>query len=292
MAMSMTGFGKGECSSNGYKVMVEIKGVNHRYFDLSLRASRRYLALEDRIREKLKGYLTRGRIEVNLNIEQTGEQSRHIKVDKDLAIAYYKSLKELAETIGISPNFGVLDLFRLPEVFALEETEENLDELWAVVDIALESAVADFVQMRLREGHNLTQDILDRDRIIMGYVDEIEERSPQVVSEYAERLKKRLGDLLSEVPIDEMRLAQEVAILADKACINEEIVRLRSHSMQLKELLSSDQPVGRKCDFLIQEMFREINTIGSKANDLRIAQLTVEVKAELERIREQVQNIE
>ncbi|MGE5380287.1 MAG: YicC/YloC family endoribonuclease [Methylocystaceae bacterium] len=292
MVMSMTGYGKGECLDMGYSVTVELKGVNHRYFDMGFRTARRYQGLEDRVRDMVKDSVSRGRVEISLNVEQTGEQTRDIKVDKELAIAYYMSLKDLADSLEISPDLSIIELFRLPDVFTLDEAEEDLDVIWAVAARALDAAVADFTQMRLREGRNLVADIKDRDLYIRQLVDTIEERSPQVVREYGERLRKRLADLLGDTTLDESRLAQEVALLADKASITEEIVRLRSHSLQLEDLLDSNQPVGRKCDFLIQEMFREINTIGSKANDLKISQLTVEVKAELEKIREQVQNIE
>ncbi|MGE5455198.1 MAG: YicC/YloC family endoribonuclease [Methylocystaceae bacterium] len=292
MVMSMTGYGKGECLDQGYSITVELKGVNHRYFDMGFRTARRYQGLEDRVRDLVKGAVSRGRVEVSLNVEQTGEQTRDIKVDKDLAIAYYMSLKDLAATLNIAPDLSVIELFRLPDVFILDETEEDLEVIWSVVAPALVAAVDDFAQMRMREGYNLVADIRERDLYIRELVNAIEERSPQVVREHGERLKKRLADLLSDTALDENRLAQEVAILADKASITEEIVRLRSHSLQLQDLLNSEQPVGRKGDFLIQEMFREINTIGSKANDLKISQLTVEVKAELEKIREQIQNIE
>jgi len=292
MVMSMTGYGKGEYQEHGYAITVELKGVNHRYFDMGFRTARRYQSLEDRVRDMIKETVSRGRVEVSLNVETTGEQTRDIKVDKDLAIAYYMSLKDLADSLGIATDLNILELFRLPDVFILDEAEEDLDVIWTVVAPALEAAIADFTQMRRREGNHLVTDIKERDLYIRQLVDVIEERSPQVVKEHGERLKKRLADLLSDTTLDESRLAQEVAILADKASITEEIVRLRSHSLQLQDLLSSEQPVGRKCDFLIQEMFREINTIGSKANDLKISQLTVEVKAELEKIREQIQNIE
>jgi uncharacterized protein (TIGR00255 family) len=292
MAKSMTGYGKGESTGSGYTVTVEMKGVNHRYFDMYLRTSRRYMGLEDRVKEKLKSSIARGRVEISLNIERAAEQSRDIKVDKDLAMAYYNSLKELAGNGGISGEIGITELFRLPEVFSLDEAEENLEALWQVVSGALDRAVADFTVMREKEGANLAADIIGRHDDIMGMVGEIEDRSPLVVRDYADRLKKRVSELLGDVKLDESRLMQEVAVFSDRANITEEIVRLKSHSSQLVSLLQSDQSVGRKCDFLVQEMFREINTIGSKSNDLRISQVTVDVKAELEKIREQIQNME
>ncbi|MGI6550327.1 MAG: YicC/YloC family endoribonuclease [Syntrophomonadales bacterium] len=292
MIRSMTGFGRGEGSSPGYQITCEIKGVNHRYFDFNLRMSRRYNILEDRIREKVKQYIVRGRIETFINIEKTGESQRNIKVDNDLAMIYHNSLKDLAESLQIDSAIGIVDIFKLPEVFALEEDEEDIESIWSGVEGALTPALEGLVEMRIREGQALAEDIRRRNQNILSTIGVIEERSPLVVNEHFERMKKRVQELTQDLAIDESRLIQEIAIFADRTSIDEELVRLKSHCSQMEELLLSTETVGRKCDFLIQEMFREVNTIASKANDLFINRTVVELKAELEKIREQVQNVE
>ncbi|MGE5416912.1 MAG: YicC/YloC family endoribonuclease [Acidobacteriota bacterium] len=293
MAKSMTGFGRSEIETELYQIVCEMKGVNHRFFDFNVRMPRRYGSLEDRIREKVKSRIVRGRIEVSFNIEKTGDLSRNIKVDNELAMAYHNSLKDLAQNLQIPPHFSVLDIFRLPEVSSLEEAEDNLESLWGGMERALNEALESLIAMREKEGAALIRDILERNAGIVSETKKIEERSPLVVKEYAERLKKRLNELHADVQIDENRIAQEIAIFADRASITEEIVRLNSHCEQMSALLSTeDSSVGRKCDFLIQEMFREVNTIASKANDLQISRTSVDLKAELEKMREQLQNIE
>ena len=292
MIKSMTGFGHSQVSKEGYKVSLEIKSVNHRFLDPHIRIPRRYTLLEDRIREELKKFVNRGRLEVNINIEKIDESLRDIKLDKDLAIAYYYYLKELAEKLNISQEIRVIDIFRLPEVFSLEEKEENWENLWAVLKEAITVAMEGLLLMRINEGQNLAHDIMKRNQFILSLVEKLESRSPIIAEENMERLRKRISELVSQQIIDENRILQEAAIFADKSSITEEIVRLKSHTGYLANLLKSDDPIGRKADFLVQEMFREINTIASKANDLEMSQMAVEVKAELEKIREQMQNIE
>jgi uncharacterized protein (TIGR00255 family) len=292
MVRSMTGFGRGQTNDCGYTVNCEIKGVNHRYFDPFIRISRRYSLLEDRIKEELRKYVSRGRLEVNINIEKSGESKRNIKVDKDLAIAYYNYLKELAEKLNISQEIRIIDLFRLPEVFSLEDEEEDIEIVWAVLKQSLDVAMDCLVDMRVKEGLNLAEDIRSRNRVILQMVEQLETRSPQVSLEHGERMRTRISEFMEHDVVDQQRLLQEIAIFAEKSNITEEIVRLKSHSKHLEELMQSEDAVGRKSDFLVQEMFREINTIASKANDLEMNRIVVEVKAELEKIREQLQNIE
>ena len=292
MVRSMTGFGRGQTNDCGYTVNCEIKGVNHRYFDPFIRISRRYSLLEDRIKEELRKYVSRGRLEININIEKSGESKRNIKVDKDLAIAYYNYLKELAEKLNISQEIRIIDLFRLPEVFSLEDEEEDMEIVWAVLRQSLDVAMDCLVDMRVKEGLNLAEDIRTRNRVILKMVEQLETRSPQVSLEHGERLRTRISEFMEQDLEDQQRLLQEIAIFAEKSNITEEIVRLKSHSQHLEELMHAEDAVGRKADFLVQEMFREINTIGSKANDLEMNRTVVEVKAELEKIREQLQNIE
>ena len=292
MVKSMTGFGRSQVNDNGYEISCELKSVNHRYFDLHSRISRRYGFLEDKIKEELKKNLNRGRLEISINIEKTNETARNIKVDKGLAMAYYESLKDLAEILNISPDFEVVDVFRLPDVFNLADEQEDPEIIWQVLHKALDEAVNSLVEMRSKEGANLAKDILERNAYILSAVEILEKRSPLVAQEYQDKMRNRILDMLNTGTVDEGRLLQEAAIFADKASITEEIVRLKSHIKHLNELMHSGDSIGRKCDFLVQEMFREINTIASKANDIEMSQIVVDVKAELEKIREQMQNIE
>jgi uncharacterized protein (TIGR00255 family) len=292
MIKSMTGFGRSAVNEEGYGISCELKGVIHRYFDLHTRISRRYGYLEEKIKEELKKKLSRGRLEISINIEKTNESARNIKVDKGLAMAYYKSLKDLAENLNISSEFRVVDVFRLPEVYNLVDEEEDPEIVWQVLKKALDVAVDSLIEMRTKEGANLGQDILARNAYILEAVEILEKRSPQVAREYQEKLQKRIIDMTGAGITDEARIIQESAIFADKASVTEEIVRLKSHIGHLNDLIKDGDSVGRKCDFLVQEMFREINTVASKANDIEMSQVVVDVKAELEKIREQLQNIE
>lgn len=292
MVKSMTGFGHSQVNDQGYEINCELKSVNHRYFDLHSRLPRRYNFLEDRIKEELKKNLNRGRLEISVNIEKNHDMARNIKVDKGLAIAYHESLKDLADNLNISSNFKVVDIFRLPDVFNLIDEQEDPELIWQVLKKALDEAMDSLLEMRRKEGANLSQDILARNDYILHAVDLLEKKSPLVAQEYQEKLRNRIKDMLGNAAVDENRLLQEAAIFADKSNITEEIVRLKSHIKHLNELMQSAEPIGRKCDFLVQEMFREINTVASKANDMEMSQIVVEVKAELEKIREQLQNIE
>jgi len=293
MIKSMTGFGRSQINENGYAMICEIKGVNHRYFDPHIRMPRRYGSLEDKVKEELKQQVNRGRLEISINIEKTAESERNIKVDKGLAMAYYKSLKDLAEYLDISADIRLIDLFRLPDVYNLQDVEEDLDITWQVLQRCVDTALSSLVEMRIKEGQNLLQDMLARNAYILAQVDILEQRSPQVAQEYQEKLRNRITEMINQPVVDEARILQEAAVFADRASITEELVRLKSHVKQFNEVLGNDdEAVGRKCDFLIQEMFREINTVASKANDMEMSQVVVEVKAELEKIREQLQNIE
>lgn len=292
MIKSMTGFGRSQVLDQGYQITCEIKGVNHRYFDPYIRISRRYSMLEEKIKEELRKYASRGRLEVNINIEKTGEKARNIKLDKELAITYYKYLKDLAENLDISSEIKIIDLFRLPEVFSLEDEEEDLEIVWQVLKDALYKAVQSVIQMRIKEGRELKNDIVERNMKILNMVNRLEERSPRVTAEYVEKLRIRMVEIMNNKELDEQRILQEAAIFADKTNVTEEIVRLKSHIKHLNELLEDGEAVGKKCDFLVQEMFREINTVASKANDLEMSHIVVDVKSELEKIREQLQNIE
>lgn len=292
MVRSMTGFGRSQMQAGGYSVSCEIRGVNHRFLDPHIRTSRRYSILEEKVKEEIKKSITRGRIEVSITIEKTHDSQRALMVDKDLAIAYYNYLKELAEKLDISPEIGIIDVFRLPEVFSLEDQADDMDQVWQALQPCLYEALQGLVEMRTREGANLALDILTRNQGIVASVEKLEARSPVAAGEYQNKLRQRIAEMIPQGVVDEQRILQEAAIYADKINITEEIVRLKSHVQHLDELINQEDAVGRKCDFLLQEMFREINTIASKANDLEMNRVVVDVKAELEKIREQLQNIE
>ncbi|HHU32905.1 MAG: YicC/YloC family endoribonuclease [Zhaonellaceae bacterium] len=292
MVASMTGYGRGEANGEGKSITIEIKSVNHRYLEMAVRLPRTYVMFEERIKSYLKNTFARGRIDVYINIEETGEIKRNLKVDKELAMAYYESLKELAQFLGIEYNIELMALAQLPEMITIEQHEEDVEQLWPVFLEALKIAVEEMVSMRLEEGKKLATDLLKRKSYISEVMEEIKERSHLVVEEYQSKLLARIEELLDSPPVDENRIAMEVAIMAERSNITEELVRMSSHLDQLEIFLSGDGPVGRKLDFLVQEMHREINTIGSKSNDLDISQRVVIVKSEIEKIREQVQNLE
>jgi uncharacterized protein (TIGR00255 family) len=293
MANSMTGFGRGEASGYGYHFTIELKAVNHRFFEASIRMPRNLNVLEERIRKILQEKIQRGRIDVFVNVKETEEKKRLVKVDKDLALSYDKTLKELAYALEAPYETDIYRLASLPEVLSVEDPETDLELLWEPLSRAASEALNGFVQMRQMEGEKLAEDLLHRLHTIMEAKDQVAGYTDTVVSDYQNRLRERIQVLLGEsVVLDEAKLANEVAFFADRASITEELVRLQSHIDQSREALKSTEAVGRKLDFLVQEMNREINTIGSKANNLNIAQLVVLMKSELEKVREQVQNLE
>ena len=292
MANSMTGFGRGEASGNGYQFSIELKSVNHRFLEIVVRSPRSFTSFEERIRKFLQEKYQRGRIEVHVNMVETEERKRLVKVDKELALSYDKTLKDLALTLHTAYETDIFRLVALPEVLSVEEPEIDLNILWGVCTEALSKASEGFGQMRRTEGEKLTIDLLQRLDRLSEYLLTISERASYVVTDYQERLQERIQMLLGEIELDATRLANEVVYFADRASITEELVRFDSHLAQSREALRSCDPVGRKLDFLVQEMNREINTIGSKANDLTIGQQVVSVKSELEKVREQIQNLE
>jgi len=292
MANSMTGFGRGEASGSGYQFSIELKSVNHRFLEVMVRIPRNFSSFEERIRKMLQDKYQRGRIEVHVNVVETEERKRLVKVDNDLALSYDKTLKELALALHTAYETDIYRLVSFPEVLSVVEPEIDLDALWGMCAEALSKATDGFGQMRRSEGEKLTIDLLKRIELITEYLHTIAERAPYVVADYQERLKERLQTLLGEVELDGVRLANEVVYFADRASITEELVRFDSHLAQSREALRSSESVGRKLDFLVQEMNREINTIGSKANDLKIGQQVIKVKSELEKVREQIQNLE
>jgi len=289
---SMTGFGRGEAEGHGKKFTVEVKSVNHRYCEVMLRMPRGMVSLEEKARRYILSRLARGRVDGFITVEDCAEKTAVVKVDKVLAASYYKAMEELISNLGISSGIKPEHLFSLPGVFSLEEPAEDIEAYWPVLEQALTGAVDGLLDMRSTEGVRLQEDLLSRLELIRVVLKGIEDRSPEVVEDYRFRLNQRLQEWLKDSTLDMNRLMAEVAVFAERSNITEEVVRLYSHIDQTGETLGMEEPVGRKLDFLLQEMNREINTIASKASDLQIAKAAVEIKSELEKIREQVQNLE
>ncbi len=293
MVRSMTGFGRGTFSENGKEFTVEIKSVNHRYVDFYIRMPRQISFFEDRIREVVSKSVSRGKVDIFVSFEDRSEDSKVVTLDEALAGAYIQAANKIKEKYNIQDEISLSLITRFPDVLRVEKHEADEDELWSILSKAIEAAVNSLVSMREREGSELRNSILQKALYMQEIIAEISKRSPEVVLEYKQKLENRINDLLGQQTIDENRLAMEVAIFADKCSIDEELVRLGSHMLQLSDILKiKNQPVGRKLDFLVQEINREINTIGSKSNDINITKFVLELKSETEKIREQIQNIE
>lgn len=292
MIKSMTGYGKSEQTIDSLNVTVEIKSVNHRYFEFSARVPREYGFLEEKLKKYCNSLITRGKVECYVSVEDLEEREMEVNVNKTLAAGYVKALKELSERFGLKDDISAVTLSRYPDVITLHKASEDEERIWDAVKTVAETAVSKFIEMRETEGSKLKGDILSRADYIIECVEFIEGRSPETVREYNEKLKQRMKELLGDASVDEQRLLNEAAIYADKIAVDEETVRLRSHISQLREFMNSNEAIGRKLDFLVQEINREANTIGSKAQDVDIAKKVIAIKAEVEKIREQVQNIE
>ncbi len=292
MIRSMTGFGRSQTAVEGYNITVEIRSVNHRYFELYSKLPRTYAFLEEKIKALLSTEISRGKVECSVQLEATGDESVVVAVNEPLAAGYVQAINEIADKFGISPDISALSIARFSDVLSISKAPVDEDELWVKVSGVVSEALADFVSMRETEGEKLREDILSRADTILGNVAYIEERSPETVKQYSEKLLERMRTVLGDTQIDESRILTEAAVYADKVAVAEETVRLRSHIDQLRELLASGEPIGRKLDFLVQEINREANTIGSKAQDVDIARRVIDIKAEVEKIREQIQNIE
>ena len=292
MIKSMTGYGKSEQTIDSLNVTVEIKSVNHRYFEFSARVPREYGFLEEKLKKYCNSLITRGKVECYVSVEDLEEREMEVNVNETLAAGYVKALKELSERFGLKDDISAVTLSRYPDVITLHKASEDEERIWNAVKTVAETAVSKFIEMRETEGSKLRGDILSRADYIIECVEFIEGRSPETVREYNEKLKQRMKELLGDAAVDEQRLLNEAAIYADKIAVVEETVRLRSHMSQLREFMNSSEAIGRKLDFLVQEINREANTIGSKAQDVDIAKKVIAIKAEVEKIREQVQNIE
>lgn len=292
MIRSMTGYGRDQQLLHGRSITVEIRSVNHRYFEFSCRAPRGCAFLEDRLKRSLQSAISRGKVEVSLTLQTIESRHTSVAVDHALAGQYLTALRALGEEYSLPDDLTLSSVARLPDVFTLCRDEEDEEELAADVLQVLQNALGRFVAMREAEGERLRADVLSRVVTMEEHLSFVEERSPQTVMEYRARLTAKLTELLNGAVPDEARILTEAAIVADRLAVDEETVRLRSHFAQLRRIMESTEPVGRKLDFLVQEMNRETNTIGSKCSDTAIAGHVVEMKSEIEKIREQIQNIE
>ena len=290
---SMTGYGRGENIAEDRKFTVEVKSVNHRYNDISVKLPRVLASLEDRIKKRMMRDVFRGKTDVYINFETFAQDDIEVKLNETLAKAYRAKLKELQYVTKISAGEQMLELIaKFPDVITVEKPQKDEELIWQALAPALDEAIMRFTTMRQTEGEALKADILKKGERIKVLVALVEERSPLVVKEYQDKLTNRLKDLMENIDVDPQRIAMEAALIADRGCVDEEITRLKSHLMQLSDILNEGGQVGRKLDFLVQEMNRESNTIASKANDIRIVQATIELKSEIEKIREQIQNLE
>ncbi len=289
---SMTGYGRQEAVTAGKKITVEIKSVNHRYSDYTIKAPRYYAFLEERIRTYAADHIARGKVDIYVNMESYDQADKEIILNKAMAKAYLDALYSLRDQFGLADDISVMGLARYPDIFNTERKEEDQEEIWAIVQPVLAGAMEQFTAMRTREGQRIQADLEARIGYMQTLAKKIDQRSPQTVAEYREKLYNKIKELLEDREMDESRLLTEVAIFADKVAVNEELVRLDSHFDEFHGILNGTEPAGRKLDFLIQEINREVNTTGSKAGDIEIAKLVVELKGEIEKLREQVQNIE
>lgn len=292
MVKSMTGFGRCEVSEGDRKMTVEMKSVNHRYLDVNIKMPKKLNFFESAIRSFLKTYLQRGKVDLFITCEDLSEMKGSLKYNRELAAEYLKYLNQMAEEFGLENDVKAGALSRYPEVLVMEEAQDNEEELWKLLEQALKGACTQMVETRTKEGENLKNDLTDKLDEMLGHVAFIEERSPGIVLEYRKKLEEKVHELLSDAQIEESRLATEVTIFADKICVDEELVRLRSHIEHTKAVLQEKDSVGRKLDFIAQEMNREANTILSKANDLEVSNRAIELKTGIEKVREQIQNIE
>ena len=292
MIKSMTGFGRGEYSDGQRKFTVEMKAVNHRYLDVSVKMPKKLNFFDATIRNLLKEYMQRGKVDLYITYEDLSEQTVSIKYNEQVAASYLQYLKEMAQTFSLENDIRVSMLSRYPEVFTMEEQEIDEEGIWKGLEQAIRTAAEAFVESRVKEGANLKADLTEKLDGMLSLVAFIEENSPKIIEEYKAKLQAKVHDLMEDNRIDENRLLMEVTLFADKICVDEEIVRLKSHIEMVKHTLAEGGSVGRKLDFIVQEMNREANTILSKSTDLEISNRGIELKTEIEKVREQIQNIE
>jgi len=292
MIKSMTGFGRSEIAEADRKFTVEMKSVNHRYLDVNMKMPKKLNFFESAIRNVLKEYMQRGKVDIFITYEEVAGDNVSIQYNQDAAAKYLGYLRQMAEQFGLEDDIRVSTLSRYPEVFTMEEAQIDEEGIWKTLEKAVRQAAEGFVETRIKEGENLRQDLLAKLDEMSGYVNFIEERSPLIISEYRKKITERIQELLGDTKVDEGRLLTEVTIFADKVCVDEELVRLKSHIATMKQVLMEGGSIGRKLDFMTQEMNREANTTLSKTTDLEISNCGIELKTLIEKIREQIQNIE
>ena len=292
MIKSMTGFGRAEMIDEEKKITVEMKSVNHRYLDINMRMPKKLSSFEASIRGVLKQYIQRGKVDLFISYEDYTQSRVSVKYNGTIAAQYVEYLKQMCEEFQIENDISASKLLGCPEVFTMEEQTLDETELWTSLEHVLREASQQFVETRIREGEHLRDDLIEKLDGMCRKVDQVEERAPEIIREYREKLEKKVTELLEDTQIEKSRIAAEVVLFADKICTDEETVRLKSHIAHMKEVLFQDESVGRKLDFIAQEMNREANTILSKANDLETSNLAIDLKTEIEKIREQIQNIE
>ncbi|WOC31045.1 MULTISPECIES: YicC/YloC family endoribonuclease [Caproicibacterium] len=292
MIKSMTGYGRQEEILGTRHIQVEIKSVNHRYFEFTTRVSRGYSFLEEKMKTYIRNFVARGKVDLFISVESTEGADVEISVNRNVAAGYISAMRELCSDYELEDDITASTLARFSDIFTVSRKPEDENAVWNDVKTVADQAIASFLHMRIVEGQKLKEDVSARAEKILSLVKEVEQRSPETVEAYRRRLYARLQEVLQDKAIDEQRVVTEAALFADKIAVDEETVRLRSHLAQFQKLLESAEPVGRKLDFLVQEMNREANTIGSKCSDTQIAYAVVDIKAEIEKIREQIQNIE
>ncbi len=292
MLKSMTGYGRRETVTDGKKILVEIKSVNHRYSDYNIKVPRHLGYLEDKIRKCAADSVTRGKIDIYVNVDYFETSDKEITLNKELAKSYIDALYALRDEFKLKDDITVTSVARNSEIFKSERVEEDEEALWHNVKDVLDGALSDFIAMRAREGERIEKDLCERIDYMRTLAETVDKRSPETVREYSDRLYEKIKEVLDGREIDEGRILTEVAIYADKVAVNEETVRLKSHFDEFDTIIRSGEPAGRRLDFLIQEINREVNTIGSKASDIEIAKTVVTLKGEIEKLREQIQNIE
>ena len=292
MLKSMTGYGRHEMIKGGKKILFEVKSVNHRFSDYNIKVPRYMNFLEDKVRNLVSEYITRGKVDIYVSVESYESADTDIRLNKELAKNYIDVLHELCETFNLKDDISVSSVARWGDIFKTERRDEDEDAVWRLVEEAAQKAISDFVSMRTREGERIEADLRERIDYMKSLAQQVDEQSPKTVEEYKEKLYTKIKELVDDRNIDESRVLTEVAIFADKVAVNEETVRLSSHFDEFYQILDMGEPAGRKLDCLIQEINREVNTIGSKAQDVEIAKIVVTLKGEIEKLREQIQNIE
>ncbi len=292
MLKSMTGYGRSQKILNGRDILVEIRSVNHRYFEYSSKIPRAYVYIDDKLKSLIKTCVSRGKVEVSVTVSCIDGKETVIGINKSVVKGYVDALRSIEDEMELDDNLQLSNIIKLPDIFTVRKAPDDEDEIWEDISCVTNEALLNFVEMRTAEGEKLKSDLIGKAELIKSMIGEVEKLSPCIVENYQKRLFSKLSDVLEGRNIDEQRILTEAAIFADKIAVDEETVRMRSHISQFEDMLNASEPVGRKLDFLVQEMNREVNTIGSKSQALSVTKIVVDMKAEIEKIREQIQNVE